>query len=242
MHKALIVGTALLVLGCDQLVEPEFISPELKELQMRQFPFRFQGEWSIRLQAGLANADVRPQDNARVRIHFQTGSGDIEEIALRPEFCGDVEHAYSCATFNLKMDPGRHINDLRPRLHEIPARFATVDNDGSRGSMWILEGELEPAMKRARSWPGVASTDVSVVIITDWQGTPTFPKTMAAVALVSFGTPVLGDGIIQAGAGDSLIATYTQPDGQVLEISSVMCEQPQGTGFGAGLGDIPPCG
>jgi hypothetical protein len=164
-------------------------------------------------------------------------------MMLRPAHCGDVEETYLCTEFILRMESGHHINELRPRLQEIPARFAFVQNDGLWGTMWILEGELQPAMKHARSWPGVESTEVSYIYRLDAFGDQTFPTSMVAIALVDFGSPILGDGIIQAGAGDLLVASYTQPDGQVLETSSVMCEQPQGTGFGiGGLGEVPPCG
>jgi hypothetical protein len=245
MKKSPILVTALLALACsDQLVEPEFIYPELQDLRIRQIPFRFQGDWSVKLRAELANPDLRPPENARISIRLRIGSSDTEEMVLRPEYCGDIDKVYFCTEFNLTMESGRHINELRPRLHEIPARFAFVHNDGSWGSMWILEGELQPAMKHARLWPGVESTEVSLTTPQHWYGDPTFPSMyMVAIALVDFGTPILGDGIIQAGAGDSLVASYTQPDGQALEASSVMCEQPQGTGFAiAGLGEVPPCG
>ena len=244
MKKPAILVLAFLALACsDQLVEPEFINPELQDLRIRQIPFRFQGDWSVWLRAKLANPDLRPAENARVNLQLRTGSGDTEEMVLRPQYCGDIEETYSCTEFILMMESGRHINELRPRLQEIPARFAFVANDGSWGSMWILEGELQPAMKHARLWPGVKSTEVSYLARLGGLVGSTFPTSMVAIALVDFGTPISGDGIIQAGAGDSLVASYTQPDGQVLEASSVMCEQPQGTGFAiGGLGEVPPCG
>ncbi len=239
---------AALATACKGPVEPVFIKPALENLEIRQFAFFFQGEWAMEVRARLANADFSLSPHMRMRVRVETELGDVEEINLRPEVCetGDINPDYMCTSLLMGMEAGHHINELRPHLQEVPARLSWVMSDGSIGSMWmLLEGDVNAAVDKVQSWPGVAYAQrVSHSPQDPFEyGVLQFPKFVLVRALVDFGAPVPGDHVVQAKSGDMVSVEYVQPGGEVLAASFTMCEMEEGGGTPiTGLGQEPPCG
>jgi hypothetical protein len=67
--------------------------------------------------------------------------------------------------------------------------------------------------KRARSWPGVAYTELTPMVCV--AATPCPSLTVPVPVDASAAVP--GDGIVQVRSGDTLSVTYWQPAGSVLQ-------------------------
>src|SRR5688572_2670902 len=62
-------------------------SPPLEQLEARQLPFRFRGNWGMLVTARLGADGATLAPNARVPLHVATTAGDAEELLLRPRVC-----------------------------------------------------------------------------------------------------------------------------------------------------------
>jgi hypothetical protein len=138
------------------------------------------------------------------------------------------------------------MEEVRPRLHEVDGRLSYVSFDGSWGTMRLFGEDLEPAMETAQRWPGVWLVERATSTIQDLSRTDLtwiLDHRVGRWALVHFASPVPGDGVVQAQAGDTIAVVYRQPGGSTTVTEAVMCEPPPGYGTPiVGLGEIPPCG
>ncbi len=226
--------------ACTDPTEPvEMVNPVLRDLQVRHYPFRYHSEWGLLVTASLGETELSLTHTMRMPIRLQTERGDIEELTLRPAICGDQS---SCVSFILSMEPGQHIDGLRPYLSQASGRFSHVAYDGSWGSMMILgDGDVDSAIQTAKKWPGVQSAERSGYLTVQDVGSE-LQNFALSIAVVEFGTPKLGDLIVQTRAGDIVTVEYRQPDGTTLAANLRMCDLPEGFGVPiTGLGEDPPC-
>jgi hypothetical protein len=171
-----------------------------------------------------------------------TDSGDAEEVLLRPEVCeSENGGAYECVVFMLSMHEDHHVAEIANRVEEIDADLRFVAQTGWFASGIIFDGNLDYALRVAQRWPGVLAAERSQLVpLAD------LPRAQSRALIgywrVVLSEPVVGDGIIQAKAGDEINVIYQPESGPGLSASFVMCENlTTGEILDGGLGDIPAC-
>jgi len=83
-------------------------TPPLQDLEARQVPFRFRGNWGVIVRASVDLAAPAPTPSTRVPVLVTTDAGDVEELLLRPRVCeSDEGQAYLCVQFLFSMEEGR---------------------------------------------------------------------------------------------------------------------------------------
>ncbi len=196
--------------------------PLLKELSIDGSAIGEGG--ALIVQAMPADPDWSLAADAGVMIALRTSRGDAEEALLGSEICTlESGRQIECNKFSVMMHDGRHIDEVRPFLSEVAGRLIVTRVCGPSGclpeisefgTVRIFEGDLEAAMRSARRWPGVRSVDD--LSVRRPAGGPVVQNRLAGGTPLDFTAPVLGDGILQVLAGDTVTVEYQQPDGDVL--------------------------
>jgi hypothetical protein len=235
---ALLTASAACSTGTNVVIE----TPPLQELEARQVPFRFRGEWGVIVRANVDPAAPALTPYTRVPLLVTTDAGDVEELLLRPRVCESDEGPYLCVQFLFSMEEGRHVGEVMDRVDDINGELRYVaDPDGWFGNGLIYDGDVNRVIRIVRTWPGVRSANRDILFY-PLAGSAVHARQLAVYARLELGEAVAGDGRIQARAGDSVTVSYEPPTGSRVASGFVMCEVlTTGDILEGGLGEIPPC-
>jgi hypothetical protein len=240
--KVVSISPLVLLTACGDSMGPVFVEPRLDALTVRAVPFAYQSSWGLLVEGLLAEDEAGLAPDMRVRLRVATSRGDAEDIALRPRVCTtESGGAYLCGEFLFSMESGRHVDEVRPYLHQLNGALSFVGTAGSWASVQLFEGDADHGMNIVRRWPGVRSTSYNGLHFQG--GPPMLHRPMVAVSWLDLGPPVRGDGNVQVQKGDTLTITYSPVGGAGLSASFVMCHESAGN-IGTpitGLGDPPRC-
>ena len=228
--------------ACGDALGPAFVEPRVDALSVRAVPFAYQSSWGLLVEGLLAEDEGALDPHMRIRLHVDTDGGDAEDIALRPRVCStESSGPHLCGEFLFSMQPGRHVDEVRPYLHQLNGALSFVGTTGSWASVWLFEGDADRGMTIVRRWPGVQSASYNGLHFQG--GQPARHRPLVALGWISLDSPVQGDGIVQVRKGDNVTVTYAPAGEPALSASFVMCDEPAGfTGTPiAGLGELPSC-
>lgn len=178
---------------------------------------------ALLLSALPADLQYKIPREAGLTVTVQTSEGDVEQLLMQgPRSCVAVNGRLlaRCDRFVVQL---KKINDayhLHSELAKISARFTqiyvTSHTPYATAVVALLTGgsQVEDAMRRARSWPGVVSVEPYRVghVLGGPPPRPYFEATMA----VELGSPVPDDGRVQIRNGSTITVEYRQPDGSIL--------------------------
>lgn len=222
------VAVSVALAGCVDLFGPSTLeTPPLGELA-------FDGLYSDLKPGGLVYVIGAPSDTAfrlakgqRIPIEITVTSGDREGAGLYRAFCPYTDRGqhYDCFRFDIYMLPGRDARALAGRVAAIGGRFDLMSATGSLAGVTLFAPDhLVSRAREAGSWPGVYYTELSFPFCMVEPGTVCQPLQMfLRVPLpVDSGSALPGDGMLQVRTGDTVVATYHQPTGQVLQARAVV--------------------
>lgn len=217
--RSLVLATAVgLSLSCGDLFGPSGLAtPRLQALLLGG---------SLR-DGGILSVNAYPADTAfrldrdrRVRVEVSVSSGDIESVGLYREFCPPRERRpqFNCFMFLLAMRTGYAAAEVADEVAAIGGRISSVSPSGTIIGVTLFDpSNLVAHARRARSWTGVAFTDLG------WSGgapdlpsPPPFRSWLMLPVPVDTGVAVAGDGIVQLRSGDTVSVRYRQPEGGML--------------------------
>jgi hypothetical protein len=121
--------------------------------------------------------------------------------------------------FSLSMREGLHVADLTDHVAAIGGRFNLISVSGRFAVVTVFSpDDVIGHALRARSWPGVAVSQLSVTACADWAPSWCYSRSWLTIPVpVDTGAAVPGDGIVQVRSGDTVTISYSQPDGGALE-------------------------
>lgn len=143
-----------------------------------------------------ADTAFRLPSGKRVRFAIEASSGDAEEGRLYRLYCPARERAqgFRCFDFGVWMQAGHSVAEIWERVTAHGWRFNIAF--GSGGSITVFEPErLVQQAREARSWPGVATTELTYSGCQ--QESPHWCKSLSRLAVpipVDTGSGVPGDG------------------------------------------------
>lgn len=161
--------------------------------------------------------DFVPRDTAyrlhrgRVPVELRVTSGDREVPGLYRWACPPRERGthFNCFKFTVMLAPGQPVISLDPFARRMGGRIEATSATTRIGDVVLFEpGRTAAAANVARNWPGVLMSEVSSWVI--------HPSWLTVPVLVRYASPAQGDGVLQVMPGDTIVATYEQPDGSVI--------------------------
>jgi hypothetical protein len=241
-RKLLILAAISSLAACDHVAEPRVVSLELQGLQLRQYPFGYNGDWGLILEGNVADRDAVLANDMRVAVRAVGERGDVEDFLLIPHVCvTEDDRFYECAAVLVWMSKGRHIREIADAVDKFPARIRSMYRDGQGGGLWLFGRSVKDALRYGWLWPGVTKVERSWLGYFDNRTGPVRTGLTLPV-VVEFAAPMPGDGRLQLQAHEQVRLQYTQPDGSLLEVATAMCEHPPGPGGMGFPGPNPPCG
>ena len=227
------VTFAVVLAGCADLLGPDRdVTPHLRTLAIDGALVN--GAF-VTIDASPYDQTFRLEADERVPVEIEVSSGDREAVGLYREWCPARRGVpiYRCFTFLVMMQSGRSVIDVADRVAAIGGRFQYFTIVGG-GTVWVSgtlaavvlfsPGDVVRQARRARSWPGVAITDLS------WPGGCIEPGACAPLPVNDFTLPVRvdtgaarpNDGTLQVRTGDTVLARYRQPVGGRIEARRVV--------------------
>lgn len=237
------VGTVIAsVAACSTSAEVIVETPDLEGFTVQQVPFRFRGNWGAYVSASVTEGTLTLSRDSRVPFSISTDSGDFEQAFLRPVIC-DAESSgpYQCLEFMFSMEEGHHVQEVADRIDEVDAELRYVAYSGWFASAVIYDGDVDRALRNVRSWPGVVSASrigfFYPTALSDPQA-----RALGLFLRLELASPIVGDGIIQASAGEVVTVVYDAPPGTEQISTFVTCESiATGDVLEGGAGNMPPC-
>lgn len=177
-------------------------------------------EGLLEINAGPTDSLFRLAGGARVRVSITTSSGDSEEVGLPHDLCWSAPGAaYLCREIVFSMDSGRAIWELRDSLRTIHVRPSQVWWTGEFGALTVLDGDVQAALARFRSWPRVRSGDMNGVLWIDGPGAWAHAALGSSIAL-DLAEAVRGNGVVEVRRGGTVTVSYRQPDRTILSAAA----------------------
>jgi hypothetical protein len=178
------------------------------------------------LSAVPADLSYRPGSRERIPVTLTSTGGDSETVRLWSYACGEAPRIYVCEELELHMRSGFRAESLRTSLDQIPARFIVVSVSGSVAGVRVFDpDDADRAIMFLRAQPGVQDVFHSILLFTTAAPSSSAANPIADLSgAVSFdlASPVRGDRHVQARSGDTLRASYLQPDGSRLTSERVV--------------------
>lgn len=205
----------LLLSGCTDPVAPALRGPELARLRLMP------GTFSVTIRAIPADASLRFDPAVRFPVVVQSSAGERVELTLRPTECYSPEgKMYQCNDLLIVADDAHALGD---RIEGLPGVITFINSDGSMVFITLIAGDAAGTIEAVRAWDGVSSVGFNwlgcfgeVTAPCRWNHLET------SAALVTAGDSLPHDHWIRASTGDTLIAEYTQPNGDVLSDTVVV--------------------
>ncbi|MGA2383340.1 MAG: hypothetical protein ABSG61_07880 [Gemmatimonadales bacterium] len=227
---AVVTGVA----GCVDLLGPgRTARPTLASLSLDDYFTNLRDSGLMYVDAVPGDAGFRLKPSQRVPIEITVSSGDREQAGLYRQFCPFTdrgEHFY-CFQFVIFMCCGPYpehvVTTLADRVAAIGGRFDLVSATGWIGGVTLFSpDDVVKHARDAASWPGVEYTELAWPnCVTESGGGGSCPSVAPFLAVplpVDTGRAIPGDGIVQVRSGDTVVATYYQPSGAVLQARAVV--------------------
>ncbi len=195
------------------------VNPALREIRIDTAALRPFG--ALVVYAVPADPSFTLGRNDRIPVSVRTSVGDVETVMVKSRYCWTSDGAqYVCDVFYVGLQGGDHAEQLQPYLAEVPARYTWISSGGHAAAIQILDGSLEDAMTRARTWPDVRWVERSSVGHIAG-GPPSTGDALAGALAFDVAGAAPGDGHVQARAGEEIVIEYRQPDGTILNHAKV---------------------
>jgi hypothetical protein len=216
-----------LVAACSDLFGPgRTANPELSALTVSALS-------ASNGNAGILFIDGYPTDTTfrlgsqqRVPVQINVTSGDREEVGLYRRLCPARDRAqghFSCFEFDIAMQDGFNAASLAGRVAAMGGRFYLISVTGWLGGVTVFApGDIVSEARAAEAWPGVAYTGLVFPFCAEGSPGCLSLSQLALPVPVDTGPAVPGDGIVQVRSGDTVVVTYRQPVGGVLEARTVV--------------------
>ena len=182
--------------------------------------------------AGILFIDGYPTDTnfslgsqQRVPVQINVTSGDREEVGLYRYLCPARERGnhFSCFDFDIVMQNGLSAASVADRVATMGGRFSLMSVDGWLARVTLFSpDQLVSRARAAGDWPGVAYTELLFPFCAEDSPGCLSLSQLALPVPVDTGPAVPGDGIVQVRSGDTVVVTYRQPVGGVLEARTVV--------------------
>lgn len=234
---ALLAIALVLTTACADLLGPSRTArPALASLSLDNYITILSDGGLIYVTAVPADAAFRLKPSQRVPIEITVSSGDRERAGLYRQFCPFTDRGehFDCFRFDIYMCCGPPpeldvtVTTLADRVAAIGGRFDLVSATGWLGGVTLFSpDDVVKHARDAASWPGVEFTELSWMIPAslatgDGGSWPSLAPFLAVPVPVDTGRAIPGDGIVQVRSGDTVVATYHQPSGAVLQASVVV--------------------
>ena len=223
-----LVATFALALGCTELFGPEpLVRPPLDHVEIDDLATSLRHGGIIYLVGFPRDTSFRLAATQRVPVEVAVSSGDREEAGFYRAFCPPRERQglYNCFAFIILMDEGRDARDLGSHVAAMGGRFHIVSVSGRVAGVTLFDPrDLVERARRARSWLGVAYTELSFAGC-QTPGCASRSHLMVPVP-VDTGAAAMGDGVVQVRPGDTVVVVYHQPFGGTVEARRVVPSPP----------------
>jgi hypothetical protein len=207
---------------------PEDLNPALRRLQVDGLDrFLYHGGF-VAFTAVPADLSFRLSAHQHVPVEIAVSSGDVETLGLFRETCPDRDRGWKslCFGYMILMKEGHHASEIADHVAATGGRMYAVFTGRFAGVMHFRPGENLTRARQARSWPGVAWTELETPgNCQEWAPPSCWLEhgaRLAAPIPVDTGPAIPGNGILEVRSGDTVTVSYRQPSGAVLHDSVVV--------------------
>jgi hypothetical protein len=168
--------------------------------------------------SGLAVIEAVPSDASlhlgtteRLRLDVITTAGDEESFGFMGYLCGPRD----CTGLTISMKAGHSAAEIAAIVYRLNARLYFESLNGQLGGVRVLDPwRVERVMQELRNYPGLATVNHDELACI---APCTLPASHVIAAIpVDFEPVVPHDGVLQMGAGQTIVFRYSQPDGGLL--------------------------
>ena len=188
----------------------------------------------LRLGVGQPNTFLAPQLFATfapghlirgfefVSVQVRSSNGTERDVKLITPFCRDVEfRLIACDQVLVTLGDGRTVEDLGPLLRDVDGQFIGFQRIGLQpihgGTIQLFSGSLQENFTAIVAHDAVESADLNTIAFPGGEPSDSVPATSGAQwAIPTSDIPSRNRIGFPVSVGDSLIATYRQPDGSTL--------------------------
>ena len=216
------LALACALASCSDATAPVVITPTLHSLGTPRVNFPLERGF-LEVGAGLdvSAPSVRPYERVRVRV--ETSAGDLEWLYLERTFCGQW---FLCNSVSVSMREGHTLFEVVPL---VPLHFARWDGataDFRHGVLRpVRNEETDLLIARLRLHSGTQEVmRTSIGFLACEECVPDIGRSISDLLPSSDGAVRREDGIVQLAIGDTVVVTYSQPDGSTLTTSLVVAE------------------
>ncbi len=207
--------------ACDGFTDPSRdLAPALVSLAIDDLASSLRDGGLLYINAFPADTTFRLDAGERVPLAITVSSGDQESLRLYRVFCPPRERlaGFHCYSFILTMESGVQATSVAGQVAALGGRFHLVSVSGRIAGVTLFDpDDLVRRARNARSWPGVAMTELSFPFCAPGAPPPCGSKSaLTAPMAVDTGGAVPMDGVLQVRPGDTLSVSYRQPDGSIL--------------------------
>jgi hypothetical protein len=200
--------------GPDRLVS---LRPEMRRLSFDDLATGLRDGGILYVYGTPSDSTFSLEPGQRVPLEIAVSSGDRDSVGLYNILCPHRERLpghIPCFDLSLVMHEGHDPTEFAGELSAAGGRFVLISATRWFAAVVFFSPD-DPIgrAKRARSWPGVAFTElmVSTCIVASC-------PSLTVPVPIDVGLAVPGDGIVQVRPGDTLSVTYRQPRGGVLTL------------------------
>jgi len=224
--RCCVVAALPVILACTDLLGPDrLVTPALQRMVIDEFATSLRDGGLLFVYGFPSDTTFRLETRQRVPIEIAVTSGDREGVGLYRRDCPARERGpgFPCFQFLLGMQDGFSAADLADRVAALGGRFYLVSRYGRFAGVMLFSPEnLVRRARSALSWPGVKYVEFSYPFCLDDDPGCVRPSDLSLPVPVDTGAAVAGDGILQVRSGDTVVITYRQPFGGVLETRRVV--------------------
>lgn len=216
------VVAVVVIAGCgDGLAEPLQSAPYMDQLWMESSVYHgiTPPEGVLRVGGWVGDATFVVAASSEFEIALESSSGDREITGLRKSLCGPSSAGdwWLCDRLIVEMEVGYAPGDIYYHVRAYGARFTSVSPLGLSAGIQLFDHSLDQALRDSRRWPGVEQTYYGYVgFLEDVPPQEIASRRLTAPIRLDPRPPILRNGVLEAYAGDTIRAIYSQPDGSVL--------------------------
>lgn len=220
--RRVILAALFLTTACSDLAGPDrSVAPRLRALAIDDLATSLRQGGIIYINGYPEDTAFRLESQQRAPVEVSVTSGDRETVGLFRLFCPPRQRSwgYHCFDFSVVMQDGFTATDISGLVAGAGGRFNIVSVSGRYAAVTMFDpGDLVRRARQARSWPGVAYTELVFPggCLQAVQGCASQSDLLLPLP-VDTGAAVLGDGIVQVRSGDTVSVSYRQPDGLTIE-------------------------
>lgn len=200
--------------GPDRLVS---LRPEVRTLSFDDLATSLRNGGVLYLYGTPSDSTFSLEPGQRVPLEIAVSSGDRESVGLYNVHCPSRERLpghFQCFRLNVAMREGHDASEMAGSLSAAGGRFIFTSMGWFAAVVFFSPDDPIGRAKRARSWPGVAYTELTPLMCVAATPCPS----LTVPVPIDVGLAVPGNGIVQVRSGDTLSVTYRQPRGSVLTL------------------------